>query len=230
MTHDEPRGPLGGPLARATATLLDWLSGAGVAAALAPPGQPDPDPGSLYVWPVALLPEQAVRGSAGHDELPLRVRYLLAGGTGDELDRVLAASLGAGSVEVVIEPVSVDIWQAFGLHPRLGLYVDVRTRTTRPRSARARVRQPMLLDTRPLAAIRGQLVGPGGTPVPGVRVTVIDTGASVYTDGYGRFGFPALPAGQTVRLLLAGKGLELVAEVTAPADEPVVIHCEMEEV
>lgn len=248
--HRPGAGP-SGPIASATTVLFDWLSGAGVRARLAPPGTGTAEPGSVYVWPVGLLAEQAVRDTTGRGPLRLRVRYLLTAdplaadplaadpaaerpdashGAAELLDRVLLASLTEGPVNLAIEPVPARVWQAFGLAPRLGLYAEVATRATRPRPAPVRVRQPLQVDTRPLGRVHGRVLGPGGTPVPGIRVVVADTGAATYTDHRGRFAFPALPAGRTARLLLSGKGLELVADVAAPTDEPVIIHCELEEV
>jgi len=228
-----------GPIARATATLLDWLSQAGIRAGVAPPGDAGPGPRAVRVWPLALLPEQAVRVTTGRGPLRLRVRYLLSAGPADPpagpdlvdlLDRVLVAASADGPVHVPVEAVPADLWRSFGLVPRAGLYADVPTRVSRPEPRPARVAAPLRLDGTGLARIHGKVVGPGEVPVPGIRVVVADTGASTYTDQHGRFWFAALPAGRPARLLLSGKGFDLVAEVAAPSTEPVVIHCEFEEV
>ncbi|HEX6683726.1 MAG TPA: carboxypeptidase-like regulatory domain-containing protein [Candidatus Limnocylindrales bacterium] len=229
------RGEPGGPVAGATATLLDWLSAAGVTPRLDAPGAGDPDSATIRVWPVRLLWEQAVRNASGPGPLRLRVRYLLACDAAPAeaaalLDRVLLASLAGGPVSLPAAPVTAGIWQAFGLPPQLGVYVDVAVQAHRPQPVAPRVRQALRVDGRSLARIHGQVVGPGGTPVPGIRVAVAATGAAVHTDHRGRFAFPAVPAGQPARLLLSGKGLELVADLAAPSDDPVVIHCDPEEV
>jgi hypothetical protein len=227
---------LGGPIATATATLLDWLSTAGVRATVAPPGDSgSTTPGAVRVWPIGLLPEQAVRITSGRGPLRLRVRYLLAAvGPADEavdlLDRILVASTVDGPVQVPVEPVSVELWQSFGLPPRAGLYAEVQTRVNRLEPRPARVAAPLRLESSPLGRLHGRVLGPGGTPVPGVRVVAAGSGATTYTDNKGRFEFAALPAGAPARLLLSGKGVDLVAEVAAPSTEPVVIHCEFEEV
>jgi hypothetical protein len=228
-------GGSGGPVATATATLLEWLSAAGVTPRIATPGTGDPAPGAVRVWPVAVLREQAVRGAGGPGPLRLRVRYLLSCDppTDDAtqlIDRILVASLAGGPVSLLIEPVAAEVWQAFGLYPRLGLCAEVATQATRPRPRSPRVRTGLRVDTQPLRQVRGQVVGPGAIPVPGIRVVVADTGTTSYTDNRGRFAFPALPAGRPARLLLSGKGVELVADIAAPTDEPVVIHCDLEEV
>jgi hypothetical protein len=232
MSGDQP----GGPIATATGLLLDWLSTAGIQAGIAPPGSAaGRDP--VRVWPLAVLPEQAVRISSGRGPLRLRVRYLLSGSddaTGPELvdllDRILMASTEDGPVHLPIEPVPVEVWQAFGLTPRAGLYAEVDTRVVRLEPRPSRVVAPMRLDSGALAQLHGRVVGPGAVPVPGVRVVAADSGATTYTDNRGRFTFAALPAGRPARLLLSGKGFDLVAEVATSTTEPVVIHCEFEEV
>jgi CHAT domain len=63
-THrSEPRGPVAG----ATATLLDWLAAAGASAIVAAPGAGDPVPATVRVWPVGMTREQAVRNTSGLD-------------------------------------------------------------------------------------------------------------------------------------------------------------------
>lgn len=239
MRRDEPAGPI----AAATATLLGWLSAAGIPAQLAPPGDDagpgspgdDAGPGGVCCWPVALLPEQATRNASGHGPLRLRVRYLItanapADALTDLLDQFLLASLAESTVHLAIEPVTVDTWRAFGRSPRLGLYAEVPAQVARPRPTPPRVRAPLQLDSRPLGRVHGTVVGPAGVPVPGIRVVAVATGAATYTDNRGQFAFPAFPAGGPVRLQLSGRGLDLVAEVTGQSDEPIVIHCAMEEV
>jgi hypothetical protein len=225
----------GGPIATATAVLTAWLSRAGVTATVAPPGGEVTGPAAVCVWPMAVLPEQEVRGTVGRGQLRLRVRYLLTtaappAGAADLLDRILLASLIEGDVRIPIKPVGEQVWRAFGLAPELGLYAEVLSRVARPEPRPPLVRQPMRVDSTPLAKLFGRVIGPGGVPLPGMRVVVADTGAVTYTDNRGQFAFPALPEGRPVRLLLSGKGLDLVAEVAAPSAEPVVIHCETEEV
>jgi hypothetical protein len=184
---------------------------------------------------VAVLPEQEVRSTVGRGQLRLRVRYLLTvaappAGAADLFDRVLLASLTEGDVRVPIEPVGEQVWQAFGLAPEMGLYAEVYSRVARPEPRPPLVRQPMRVDSTPLAKLVGRVIGPGGVPLPGIRVVATDSGVATYTDNRGQFAFPALPEGRPVRLLLSGKGLDLVAEVAAPSAEPVVIQCETEEV
>lgn len=229
-----------GPVATATGSLLAWLEQSGLPASVSPPGgddqQPDGDTdGLLRVWPVGLLPELSARGGVGPGDRWLRVRYLLTvdgapARVAEVVDRLLTGALDGRSVRVVEEPVAVEVWQAFGVPPRLGLYADVPARVTsaRPTKPLIRVRGGVRVDDSPLSALRGQVRGPGGIPIPGMRVVALDTGTTTYTDNRGRFEFTALPADRPTRLLVTGKGIERVTEAV-PSAEPVVINCEMEE-
>jgi hypothetical protein len=72
-------------------------------------------------------------------------------------------------------------------------------------------------------------------PLAGIRVEVVATGTSTYTDATGSFDFAALPADQPTRLRLRGKDRPLLAELDAPitsgsVTDPVIIHCDLEEV
>jgi hypothetical protein len=237
------RAVTAGPIAAAIRTLLDWLSLAGIPAVISPPSVPTLPAGPatapgensapLTAWPIGILSEQQVRDGHGSAPLPMRLRFLLAtdptsGAQVDLLDRVLVASLQDGAVHTPVEPVTVDVWQAFGLPPRLGLYADVRTVASIPPPTPPRVRHPLRLESLPLARIHGTVIGPGGIPVPGVRVSAAGM-PTVHTDDRGRFSLPSLSVGGPTRLLLSCKGFDLVAEAT-PSDEPLVIHCDIQEV
>jgi hypothetical protein len=220
-----------GPLAGATATLLDWLRRAGAPATVTPPT--DADATGICVWPLAFLPERRTAGGAVPDPLRLRLRFLVTtGGTSlpDVLDRVLLAAAVDGGFPLVIEPITAEIWLSLRARPRAGLLVDMPVRVDRPAPEPIRVTSPLRVEHVPLQPLRGQVVGPGGTPLPGIRVEAVGSNAHTFTDPAGAFAFAGLPSGQQVRLLLSGKGLRLTAEVSVAGSEPVVIHCQTEEV
>jgi len=190
----------------------------------------------VCLWPLAVLPEQATRRPQGRDPLRLRVRYLVHAGGADptaeavtgEFDRILT-SLPDGAVHLVLDPVTPETWRGFGVSPQLGLYLDVTTQATAPPGPTPpRVRAGMQLSTEPLARLHGMVVGPGGVPVPGMKVVEQQTGAATYTGNRGQFAFPAVPASGPTRLRLSGRGQHLVAEVAERSDEPIIIHCDLE--
>jgi hypothetical protein len=62
-----------------------------------------------------------------------------------------------------------------------------------------------------------------------MTVTSVATGASVTADPRGDFTLPGQPAGRTARLRVTGRGLHQQVDVP-PSSDPVVIHCDIQEV
>lgn len=231
-----------GPIATATAELLGWLARAGVPARLAAPAgvEPPAEVGAapepyLCVWPLSLLPEQPTRGGATLEPLRLRVRYVLTATAGADdlarlLDRVLTAAAADPEFPLVIAPIADATWESLRALPRAALLADMPVRIDRPAPTVPRVRSALRLQDVALAPLTGQVVGPHGVALPGIRIEVAGTGVHTFTDARGGFWFAGLPADLPARLLLSGKGLHLSTEVAVIGPEPVVIHCETEEV
>jgi hypothetical protein len=224
-----------GPLAGTLAALCEWLTselGADLPVRVAPPS--GDDAAGLSVWPLALLADQDTRGGSAVQPLRLRARYLLTAGGPPEaatriLDTVLAAAVRADTYHVVFDAVPAEVWLAAAVPPRAALQFDVVVQVRRDTPARRRVREPLLVEFEPLRAIAGRVLGPGGMPVVDIEVAVDGGGSSTRTDERGAFRLAAVPATATA-LVLSGKGLRLRAEISPGVDEPVVIHCEIEEV
>jgi hypothetical protein len=231
-----------GPIAAATARLVSWLAGAvSVPVRVGPPAGTGASGPEVSVWPVALLPERAVHGS-GQAREPFRfqVRYLVtAGGPVEQLstvlDQVLVAAVRAGDLTPRLDPVPPQLWLALQVAPQAAIHIDVPTQVARPVPPVPVVRSPLRVQDIPLRPLHGRVLGPQDTPMSGVRVEVVATGGSTYTDADGGFSFTALPADQPTRLRLSGKSRPLLADLVAPLDrgsvtDPFIIHCDLEEV
>jgi hypothetical protein len=222
---DEATGPITGALT----DLCDWLArvlddGTPVRAA-APASAAD----GVDVWPLELLAD----GGSPDGPIRLRLRHLVvpAGSLTDAvtvLDRVIVAVAGDDRYRPVFEPVPAHVWSTTGVAPRPVLVLDVPILVTRPVAPVPRVREELSLHLTPVHPIRGRVVGPGAVPLPGITVT--GAGRTTHTDPRGEFTLPGLPGNRAVPLHLSGRGLHLRAEVAAPTTEPVVIHCDIEEV
>ncbi|MGI5240974.1 carboxypeptidase-like regulatory domain-containing protein [Dactylosporangium sp. CA-139066] len=218
-----------GVISATTGALLRWAAGAGLTAVAGPPAAESPAP--AYCWLLALLPEQELRPGTGANPVRLRLRYLLCAGRPDDLeplDRLLEASIG-GPYQPVFEPVPEQIWSAVHVAPRPAFYVDVVARLDRPRPPAPRVTAPLRLDTAPMRAVAGVVLGPGDVPVPGLRVETGDGLAAAHTDGAGRFTLPGLPADRPITLRLTGRGRQFHHQVPADDPRPAVIRCEFRE-
>jgi len=221
-----------GPLATAASDLLNWLDRAGIPARQEfPPVNSDTE-ATVFVWPLALVPEPDLHTAAGRSPMRLRIRFLLCpvGSAIDLpalLDRILAAADGVRPA-LIPEAIGPETWQALGVPARIAVLAEVPVQVGRVTPAVPRVRSELELREVPLRPLAGRVVGPGGVALAGVRVEAVGLGHTADTDRSGAFAFTALPAGQPVRLQITGRGLRYHAEVTATA-EPVVIQCPIEE-
>lgn len=230
-----------GPIAAATASLVDWLAGTAdvrvrTAAPRAPRqdgdnGERDPADGAagLSVWPLALLPERELRNASQREPLRFRVRHLITGDVA-ALDKVLVAAIEAGDLVITLEPPSDQAWLALGVLPQPALLIDIPARVRRPMPSVPLVRGPLQIRGAAPVAVSGRVTAPGDLPLAGMRVEVVSTGAWTYTDSAGRFAFAAVPEESPVRLALQGKGRRLVAEITSGQDlNDLVIQFDFEE-
>lgn len=218
-----------GVVSATTGALLRWVGETGLTVAPGPPVEAAPV--QVYCWLLALLPEQELRPGAGANPMRLRLRYLLcAGRPGDlePLDRLLQAAVG-GPYPPVFDEVPAGLWQAAGAAPRPAFHVDVVAHVDRPQPAAPRVSEPLRLRHAAVRELAGVVLGPGGVPLPGMRVETGDGLAAAYTDGAGRFVLPGLPADRPLALRLSGRGRQFHHQVPADDPRPAVIRCEFRE-
>lgn len=218
---DERVGPLGG----AANLLLEHLTEAGLQARLGDSGNE-----GLSVIPMALVPELLPGRQPGSAGQPLRMRLrclVYAGGPASTALSLLDRVLSQQQEHLVPEEVPVQVWQAYGLAPRPGLYFDIPVQFTYEAARPSRVTESLLMQTVSLGTVRGRTVTGGGEPLSGMRVSTVDGLAVAHTDARGNFTLRGVPAGGPVRLVIAGHGLRFTAQVETGQQEPVVINCEL---
>lgn len=143
MTAARADTPDDGPLASATAALVDWLRGVcGEDVRVGLPGE------GLSVWPLELHSELELRTSRHREPLRLRVRHLV---TGDavQLGAALVAATAAGEPAVELTPLPAQTWLALGCAPRLALLVDMPAVILRPMPERPIVTEELRLTVAP---------------------------------------------------------------------------------
>jgi hypothetical protein len=220
VTTPEP-----GPIEQATTQLADWLSD--VTGQAVRTTVPDEATG-VTVWPLALLPDQQLRGVGAREPFRFQVRHLVTSVLPAMLDKVLVAAVHAGQPLITLEPPEPELWLALGARPRPALLVDVPAMISRAQPVAPRVRGPLRIAGGPVQAVRGRVVGPGDVPLPGVQVEIISTGTAVRTGSDGRFSLSAAPAG-VVPVRLRGKGLDFLVDLPPGPDEEFLIHCDIQE-
>jgi len=236
-----------GMLSEADDRLRDWLGDlAGdvpVVAGLPPEAAPGGggDTGSDPVLAMSLLAIEPATRLAGDAHRPAPVvaylRYLVTAHAGDEraalelLDLVLTAAIDAGPVpgiDLDLDPLPVDAWQALRARPRPALTVRVTARHAPPVPDMVLVREPVRVVGAGLRPLRGRVLGNGDIPLAGVEVIVAGTGASTRTSPKGAFSFAAVPrSSDPIRLAVRAKGRTFTADVEPSGDEPVVMHCDL---
>jgi hypothetical protein len=234
MTSAHPAAEQG-PLAAALAALCAWVSaalGEGTPVRVAAPSSADGS--GVDVWPLALVSDKDIRGGTARPPLRLCARFLVtAGGAADAglglLDLVLSAAAGDDRYRVVFEPVPAELWLVASTPPRPALLVDVPVQVPRRTPETARVRAPLQIDIAPLRTVEGRVLGPGDVPLAGMTVAAEGADRRVNTDERGRFVLSGVPAA-TPAVLLTGKGLRLRAELPGAEGEPLIIHCDIQEV
>jgi hypothetical protein len=223
-----------GPVAAALAGLGGWLAqavgdGTPVVTALPEGG----DIARICVWPLALLPERDGRGVTAPAPVRLRVRFVVVAdgpveATLSIVDCLLWTIARPDGYQPVPEPVDPVLWQALGVAPRPALLFDVPLRLDPPAPAAVPLARRLRVDGGPLLRLRGRVVGPDGTGLPGMRVSTGDT--STRTDAHGDFVLSGVAGDTATVLQLAGHGQHLRAEIPAGSTDAVVVHCDIEEV
>lgn len=220
--------PERGPIETATADLAAWLERAsGGPVRIGPPV--DEDEAGLALWPIELRPEHQTRSTGAAHPYRFAVRFVVAGSGPAALgllDRVLTEAVRAGEPALRLDGVDQAVWSSARAMPRPALVFEVPAQVAYPVPNTPLVRQPLVVKQAGMRPLAGEVVGPGGQPVAGVRVEVAGTALVAYTDPRGRFAFASVPAADRLRLRLLGRGRTFTAEVAGAEDEPIVIHCQ----
>jgi hypothetical protein len=217
-----------GPIETATDDLAAWLERvSGVAVRVGPPV--DGDQAGLSLWPFELRPEHQTRGSGAPHPYRFVVRYVVTGSGAAALgllDRILTEAVRVGEPALRLDGIDHRVWSSVRATPRPVLVFEVPAQIAHPLPDAPLVRQPLIVKHVDMRPVTGQVRGPGGQAVAGLRVEVAGTGLATYTDAGGRFTFDGVPATGRLPLRLLGRGRTFTAEVSLAEPGPVVITCE----
>jgi len=164
--------------------------------------------------------------------LQLSLRYLItAWSTSPEESHQILVQLTFAAMEsrdFQVEPDSIpmSVWTAFGVDPQPSLVLRMPWRRERPVET-ILVREPLKIQSSPVMAFHGVLLGPGDVPLSDCRVEVPALGFSTSTDHKGRFYFPNVPSVGPKKLLIKAKGRELPVNSDdnhPDSGTPLVVH------
>jgi len=215
--------------------LRDWVKSVaeGVEVRLEAPSAAETGQGiALYLMEVASLPPPSTH------QLPpwqIGLRYLVTTWSqeAEEAHRLLGelvfAALRNPEFQVELAPVPVEVWRAFGIAPRPSFVLQVPLQQERAQPKVKLVRATPVVQTLPMAGLRGVVRGPGDIPLAGAEVQIPALHLTTHTDSQGRFYFAAVPGeGRPTALRVKAKGRE-VNVTTADTGKPVLVRIEIEE-
>lgn len=241
--------------------LASWVESVvtGVKTSLAAPKDDDETLAvNLYLLELA---DDPLRHRTGHPTIQPTLRYLVTTSAGepkdahDLLGRLFYAARKRPDFEVELEPVSSQLWSAFGIAPRpsfiLRLALPDEWPAPQPKNILP-VTQGLVPAVGELVLLYGLVLGPNDTTLASARVEMIalwegpktpshlqevplttnysQLERAAYTDSKGRFSLPGIQAAPAAKtLLVRTRGQEyifIVIETGAP-DTPVVFRLKL---
>jgi len=154
--------------------------------------------------------------------IEVRLGYLIAAWGADAtaahqlLGRVLTAALSQARYEIELGPSVRAAWGNFDGPARPGFVLRLRVSEDRGIAAAPPVRHVPRIEPAPLAALRGRVAAPDGTPLAGAMVEIEALARTAATGPDGTFAFPGIPRSVDVALRVRAKGHEL--QVARPAN------------
>lgn len=186
-------------LTQADAELEAWLAGLVSPAhvSLEPPRAAHEGSG-IGAYLLALAPCPPLRGHLRSPRQAM-LRYLVtawAASPADAhglLERVLLAALERTDLEVDLQALDGATWLALGASPQASFVLAVPVRHPLPQEVDKPVRQPVIIEPRPIGSLRGVLLGPGEVPLAGAEVVLASLPRRSLTDAGGRFELVGVP-------------------------------------
>jgi hypothetical protein len=140
--------------------MLEWVRTVvpDVPVAIAPPPAPD-DGAGVRIHLLSIQPVAAIRGMK-RPALELALRYLVTTTADDEgeahrwLGALAFAAMEVAEWQVEREPLSAELWRAFGVAPRAAFVATVPLRRERPEREAPLVTQPLVLHSTPASPQR----------------------------------------------------------------------------
>ena len=154
------------------------------------------------------------------------------------LGELLFAALEKPEYEVQLEDIPPAIWASFGIAPRPTFLLRVPVSKERPPRLAQPVREPLRVEWIDTARVDGVVLGPGDSPLPGVRVALMPQAGdtplapeyarlcpATVTGADGMFTFAAIPRQPRYTFCIHIKDQELFVSLAAgSADAPLVLR------
>jgi hypothetical protein len=216
--------------------LIEWVQSvfdsSSLDVSLQPPGAAPGGQGiSLYLHEI--LPDPPLRTSK-RAPLQVSLRYLVTTWAEEPLKahhllgELVFAAMEHPEYIAELEPLAAAAWSSFGIQPRPAFLLCIPVRRERPEPTAPYVSRELVVQSAPIVALHGRVVGPGDIPMRDVRVELPALQLAHYTDSQGFFhfaGVPREPADKVLFVKARGQEFRVTVNQSAMAsDEPVVIR------
>ncbi|HEY0048008.1 MAG TPA: hypothetical protein VGB68_01895 [Pyrinomonadaceae bacterium] len=168
---------------------------------------------SVYLYLLDVLPTPPGRG-VRLPPLRITLRYLVVpqaktpGESHRLLGKMLVSAMENAEFEVEKEPLSLDLWRAFGIAPRPAFILRAAFKHDRKEQIAPPVREPVRLRQALLESLQGQ-ISLNRIPLVSAKVEIPLLKVFTQTDADGKFRFASLPSEpQDKSLLIRAKGRE----------------------
>ncbi|MGA7613548.1 MAG: carboxypeptidase-like regulatory domain-containing protein [Thermoanaerobaculia bacterium] len=187
---------------------------------VAPPSM-DESP-AVHITLLSMVPVPAPRTSRRPPrELILEYLVTTSGGdvpkSHDWLGTLAFAAMDVTSWKVSLDPLPLDLWNAFHIAPRPAFVVRVPLRVERPEERAPLVRHPLVVEGTQTASLAGDVFGPDDTAIAGAKIEVPALQLYGRTDENGSFHFPTIPADRPVSVVIRARG-QVMTVRTSPGE------------
>lgn len=143
------------------------------------------------------------------------------------LGELVFAALENPEFEVQLEPPPIETWIALSRTPRPCFVLSIPLKRDRPQRITPLVRTAPVLQSSPMQALEGIVMGQDDIPIAGAYVEIPTLRRTTETDTQGRFSFTAIAVHPPIKQLFVrtkGRRFSVPLESTIANQEPLVIH------
>lgn len=191
----------------------------------APPDSTNKEP-LISVYLAGLRPSPPAPVESRRTPLQISLRYLISTWaetpekSHEMLGTLVFAAMEHPEFEVELDPVPVEIWQAFGVPPCPSFMLRLPLILKRDEAPVPRIKWPPTIRDTTLSSLNGRIVDTGNNPVTGARVELPSLNLSTRADSQGRFSFAGVPAEpRSKEFFIKARGKELTLTLQQPNSE-----------
>ncbi len=201
-----------------------------------PPGDRDSSKGvSLYLMEfLPAVTTSAVKKTAHQFQL----RYLISSWSTEPeqaqqiLSSLIFSAMDNPDFQIDLEPVSCQLWRAFGVTPRPSFLLQLPLILKRKEHRAPLIRYPLEIKQSSIVTMQGVVLGPEDVPIAQANVELPAYQLKTTTDSNGCFKFntvPETPVVKKLKIKARNRVLEIEAKHESNDAKPLIIHFDVME-